>query len=111
MKNNTLTLIEDVTSTGSGPTVKVAGASFNVHATAQTTSGSGSSVVVIEGSNLPNPSKNSDWLELGTITLSPDTNGASDGFPVAASYDKLRARVTTMSGTGNRLSVYVCEGR
>lgn len=109
MKNNVLTLIENRTTTGSGPTVEVDGAVFTVHAMSDTTSGSGSAVVVIEGSSLPSPSRDSDWKELGTITLTPTTTGDSDGFPVVVPWDKVRARVTTLSGTGARLNVYLCE--
>jgi hypothetical protein len=111
VKNNILTLVEETTITGSSGILKVAGGQFTVHATSETSSGSGSAVVVIEGSNLPAPSKASDWKELGTITLTPTTTGDSDGFPVSASWDKVRARVTTISGTGVKLSVYICEGR
>lgn len=111
MKNNILTLLENASITGSGSALKVAGTLFTVHATAQTTSGTGSVVVVIEGSNLPNPSRDSDWNTLGTITLVPVTAGISDSFPVIVPWDKVRARVTTLSGTGTTLSAYVCEGR
>jgi hypothetical protein len=111
VKNNILTLIEETSITGSGPILKVAGGQFTVHATSETTSGSGSVVVVIEGSNLPSPSRSSDWKELGTITLTPTIGGDSDGFPVATSWDKVRARLTTITGTGVKMSAYICEGR
>lgn len=110
MKNNTLTLMENRSVTGSGEAIDVDGSGFTVQATAQTVSGTGSVVVVIEGSNIPSPSKDSDWKELGTITLTPVVAGDSDGFPVSASWDKVRARPTTITGTGTILSVYICEG-
>lgn len=110
MKNNILTLLENRTTTGAGPALDVDGSTFTVHAVAETTSGSGSVVVVIEGSSIPKPSRDTDWKELGTITLTPTIGGDSDGFPVSANWDKVRARPTTITGTGTTLSVYVCEG-
>lgn len=111
MKNNILTLLENASITGSSGLIKVAGSLFQVQASATTTAGTGSAIVVIEGSNLPNPTRNSDWNECGTITLVPTTSGVSDSFPVQTPWDKVRARVTTLSGTGVVLSVYLCEAR
>lgn len=50
--------------------------------------------VVIEVSN-----GGGQWLELGTITLSGTTSD-SDGFAYSARWSLIRARLTSISGTG-----------
>ena len=61
--------------------------------------GSVSATVQIEVSN-----DNTNWLVLGTITLS-GTTSASDGFASTANWRYVRSNCTAISGTSAALSV------
>lgn len=74
-----------------------------------TSSGSGSSAIVIEASNKDIPVEGSavDWTTLGTITLTLGTTQTNDGFVSAASWRWIRARVSSISGTGATVNAYL----
>lgn len=74
-----------------------------------TSSGSGASAIIIEASDKPSPveSTNVDWTTLGTITLTLGTTQTNDGFVSAASWRWVRARVSSISGTGATVNAYV----
>jgi hypothetical protein len=111
MKNSIITLIEETTITGAGPIIKSGGCPLNFHAAGVTSSGAGSVTLAIQGSNLPSPSVDTDWKDLGTISLTLSTTRASDSFGAAIPWINLRAKVTAISGTGAKVSAYVCEAR
>lgn len=60
-----------------------------------TTAGAGSATVKVQVSN-----NNSDWVDLGTITLTLSTTSSSDGFTSDAPWKYVRGNVTAISGTG-----------
>ena len=68
-----------------------------------TASGSGSAIVVVEVRN----SENSTWKTMATITLTLGTSVTSDGFVSSAAWRYVRARVTTLSGTGATVAANV----
>lgn len=74
-----------------------------------TSSGSGSGVVVIEASNksAPDTGTNVDWTTLGTITLTLGTTQTNDGFVSSASWRWVRARVSSISGTGATVNAHM----
>lgn len=74
-----------------------------IQASASTTSGNGTVVVVIEATN-----DDLAWLTVATITVNPQQGiVASDGVVISAPWRKLRARVTSISGTGTKVNVTV----
>jgi hypothetical protein len=74
-------------------------------AVSTTTAGTGSVTVTIEVSN-----DGSNWLTLGTISLTPTTSGVSDGFASVAPWANYRSNVTAISGTGAKVSVFMGAG-
>lgn len=66
-------------------------------------SGAVSASVFIEVSN-----DESQWLALGTITLS-GTNNASDGFAYAARWKVVRARIASISGAGANVTCVIAS--
>ena len=96
-----ITLLDGATATGTSTlTINDAPADKSCQASASTSSGTGSAVVDIEGSN-----DNSNWITLGTITLSPTTSGVTDGFAINAIWRNIRANLSTVSGTGSSVTV------
>lgn len=67
-------------------------------------SGAVSASVFIEVSN-----DESQWLALGTITLS-GTSSASDGFAYAARWKVVRARIASISGAGANVTCVMTGG-
>lgn len=89
------TLLNAVTSTATGDSVQssLEKARRTFQATVSGT-GAVSATVVVQVSN-----DNSNFLDLGTITLS-GTTSASDGFVSEAPWVFVRGKVTAISGTG-----------
>jgi len=65
-----------------------------------TTAGAGAATIKIQVSN-----NETDWLDLGTISLTLATTSSSDGFAAEAPWQYVRANVTALSGTGASVSV------
>lgn len=74
-----------------------------------TSSGAGAAAIVIEASNKATPveSTNVDWTTLGTISLTLGTTQTNDGFVSVASWRWVRARVSSISGTGATVNAYM----
>lgn len=89
------------TATGAGATVDGIGAAKTYQVVGATTAGSGSAVVAIQCSN-----DGSNWDTLGTITLTLSTTSSSNSFASSDRCYRIRANVTTLSGTGASVSVY-----
>lgn len=64
-------------------------------ASGTTSSGTGSVTVNVEVSN-----DLSNWIVLGTISLSLSTTSATDGFTAEGPWTWVRGNVTAISGTG-----------
>jgi hypothetical protein len=70
--------------------------------TGKTTSGTGAVSVDVKVSN-----NNVDWILAGTISLTLGTTLATDGFNMTASWGWARGEVTSISGTGASVSLYM----
>ena len=101
MKTITLLNAATTTATGTGYTAMDVRYDTENRVFQATVSGTGavSATVNVEVSN-----DNTNWLVLGTITLS-GTTSASDGFAAGAPWPYTRARVTAISGTSAAVTV------
>lgn len=95
-------ILDAATATGAGNVATLDTVDLTFQAAGTTSSGSGSATVVIQVSD-----NNSDWLTLGTITLTLGTTSTSDGFASAATWAFVRANVTAISGTDATVSVWM----
>lgn len=101
------TAILTKTATGAGSTYEVnrkaEDAKQRVFQAAGTTSaGSGSATVVVQVS-----CNDSDWITLGTITLTLGTSSTSDGFASDAPWPYVRGNCTAISGTNASVTLYM----
>lgn len=101
------TLLASATTTGAGeefqPDLNVyhrPGAKRTFQATGSVASSTGSASVAVQVSN-----DGTNWLTLGTITLSLTTSQSSDGFSSDAPWEYVRGNVTSISGTGAAVSL------
>ena len=67
-------------------------------------SNTGSFVCSIEVSNEATPT---NWITIGTITLSPNNNTVSDGFTSFGAWRHTRANITTFTGPNTLAKVWV----
>lgn len=93
-------LLDNVTATGAGSYVKVRGdkpqqAYATFQAVGAMSSGTGSATINVEVSN-----NATNWLTLGTITLSLSTTAATDGFVSNATWTYVRGNVTALTANG-----------
>lgn len=93
-------LLTDATSTVTGSEVECWHTNRTFEVYGNTSSGSGSAVVVIEVRN----SQNAPYKTLATVTLTLGTTVTSDGATSPAAWRYCRARVTTLTGTGATVS-------
>lgn len=98
---NTVYLLENATGTATGGSKNpVYKGSISLQAKGQTTSGAGAADVVVEVSN-----DNSNWVAMGTISLTLSDTTTSDGFVSDARWPYIRGRVDSISGTGAAVSL------
>jgi hypothetical protein len=71
-------------------------------AAGQTTATTGAAAVNVEVSN-----DNVNWIVMGTISLTLGTTTTTDGFVTDASWSYVRGRVTSISGTGATVSLFM----
>lgn len=88
-------LLSAATATGAGQAYQPGTPKRTFHATGLTTAGAGSATIVVQVSN-----DGSNWLTLGTITLTLATTVSGDGFASDAPWRHVRGNVTAISGTG-----------
>lgn len=94
-------LITNATVTGAGSALNVLGThNMTFQAVGATSSGAGSATIKIQISN-----DGTNWLDLGTITLTLATTTSSDGFASYASWAFVRANVTAISGTDAAVTI------
>lgn len=100
---NTFKLCTDKTTTGVENTFNLTQQTVSAdrvfQATGTTTSGTGAATVAIQVS-----ANNTDWLSLGTISLSLSTTAATDGFAATGNWPYVRSNVTAISGTGAKVT-------
>lgn len=97
-------LLSGATGTGAGTGVNATCTYRTFQAYGTTSSGAGAATIKIQVSN-----DNSNWLDLGTISLTLATTASSDGFASSAKWQFVRANVTAISGTGASVSVLFAE--
>ena len=85
------------------PSMEIAPGLHSYQATASTTD-AGSAVIDIQGSNELTPT---NWVTLGTISLSPNNSTVTDGFTTFAAWKYTRANITTLTGTSPQVKVWV----
>lgn len=97
-------LLKAATTTGAGSSVNSTCTYRTFQAYGTTTAGAGAATIKIQVSN-----DDSNWIDLGTITLTLATTVSSDGFASSAKWQHVRANVTAISGTGASVSVLMAE--
>jgi hypothetical protein len=102
-----ITLISNAIATGAGPSQLIVSSQIDqanktFQATGTTTSGTGAVAVAVEVSN-----DNTNWIAMGTISLTLGTTIATDGFVSIASWTYVRGNVTSISGTGATVSLFM----
>lgn len=102
-------LLTDVTTTLTGGKYPPQCVNRTFQGMGTTSSGSGAAAIVIEASNKSAPveASNVDWTTLGTISLTLGTTQTNDGFVSAASWRWIRARVSSISGTGATVNAHL----
>ena len=88
-------LLSAVTATGAGSTYKKPATKCSFQAYGTTTAGAGAATITVEVSN-----DGTNWLTMGTITLTLSTTAANDGFTSDSPWTNVRGNVTAISGTG-----------
>jgi hypothetical protein len=66
-----------------------------------TSSGAGSATILVQGSL-----DDTNWITLGTISLTLGTAATSDGFATDAPWLYIRGNCTAISGTGASVTLY-----
>lgn len=96
MAISTETLLNAVTTTGAGAAraLRMDG-KRTFQALGATTAGAGAAAVLVQVSN-----DGSNWITIGTITLTLATTESSDGFASDAKWRYVRGNVQSISGTG-----------
>lgn len=102
-------LLSSATATGAGTSYTPICTIRTFQAMGTTSSGSGASAIIIEASNkfAPTEATNVDWTTLGTISLTLGTTQTNDGFVSDAPWKWIRARVSSISGTGASVNAYM----
>lgn len=99
-KPQLVTMLSAATTVSNSEAFKLWGSNRVFQASGTTSSGSGSATVLIQVSL-----DNSNWVTLGTISLTLGTTATSDGFASDAPWIYTRARVSAISGTGASVNV------
>lgn len=95
-------LLNAATATGAGSSCDKPRGSCTYHIIGSTTAGAGAATVTLEVSN----DETDNFLVIKTFNLVLGTSIVGDGFEVTASWQKIRANVTAISGTGASVTVY-----
>lgn len=102
----TLLSAQTTTATGSAfsPPINVAERRF--HANGTTSAGVGAATILIEVSEVPNPTTG-DWFTLATLSLTLGTVNTSTGTSSTAKWAAVRARISAISGTTATVNCYM----
>ena len=99
-------LITAAAVTGAGAALDVRGKpSMTFQASGATSAGAGAATVKIQVSN-----DGTNWVDLGTITLTLSSTSSSDGFAAFAAWAYVRANITAISGTNAAVTVTCAVG-
>lgn len=106
MVNRTVRLAYQRITTGQGQQVEPHSAKKVFQARGRTSSGSGSAIVKIQGSNFGGTDSD-DWVLIGTITLTLSSSGDTDGFATDAPWSYVRYDVDTLTGTDASVDIFM----
>jgi hypothetical protein len=101
-KISSVKLLSAATATGAGESHSPWTNFRTFQAVGRTTAGAGGVDADVEGSN-----DGINWIDLGTITLVLSTTDSTDGFASDAAWRYVRANVTSISGTGASVDVWL----
>lgn len=105
---SSVVLLSGATTTQSGARHTAWDAKLTFQAVGRTTSGSGAATIDIQVSNVTNPTQDAHWLTAMTISLTlTSANDVGDGQEFDARWRHVRARVTSISGTGASVDVFM----
>jgi hypothetical protein len=107
---STITLLSNATTAGQTgtaqniQTLRIVQDNRTFQATGQTTSGTGTATVNVEVSN-----DSSNWILMGSITLTLGTTTTSDGFVAQANWTYVRGKIPSagITGTGASVNLYM----
>ena len=106
---STITLLSNATTASqTGPvqniqTLKILQHNRTFQATGQTTTSTGAAVINVEVSN-----DNSNWILMGSISLTLGTTTTTDGFVAQANWTYIRGKVSSItSGVGASVNLYM----
>lgn len=102
---SSMILINNATATGAGAsqniqTLRIPQDNRTFQATGQTSTSTGAASVLVEVSN-----DNSNWITMGTISLTLGTATTTDGFVSSANWTWVRGKVFSISGTDATVSL------
>lgn len=96
------TILSAATAIGAGGTISMSSGFRSFQAYGATSSGAGAATIEIQVSN-----DTTNWLVLGTITLTLATTVSNDGLSAISGWPYCRANVSALSGTGASVNVTV----
>lgn len=97
-------ILDDVTTTATGTAVEPYGPKMSFQSQGSVSASTGSATILIEVSN-----DNTNWITMSTHTLSLTTTESASvvGSTADASWNKVRARVSAISGTNATVSTWI----
>lgn len=102
-----VTILAAAIATGAGLAHQPRDTLRTFQATGTTSAGAGAASINIEGSNVPTPAVDGDWVTIGTIDLTLATTKAGGGFVSQAPWLHVRANVASISGTDATVDVFM----
>lgn len=102
MKINAVNIQDAVTGVATGANHHPWNQQRTFQAIGSTSAGAGAATIIIEVSN-----NGTDFLTIGTITLTLATTASNDGFASDAPWRFVRSRVSAISGTGATVTVWM----
>lgn len=98
----TSTLLSSVLVTGAGSSINAWMKDKTFQAIGSTTAGAGACVVLVQASN-----DDTNWITIGTITLTLGVTATSDGFASDAQWAYIRGNVQSISGTNASVTLII----
>lgn len=102
---NNQELLVEVTAIEATKRLRTQSKDFTVQAKGQTSSGAGTATILVQASNLDNPTVDTDWVTLDTLSLTLATTTSSDFGQFSATWRWVRANLTVLTGTGAAVTV------
>lgn len=96
-------ILNAATATGAGSAYSPRAVDRSFQAIGRTTAGAGACAVKVQGSN----DGGTTWIDIATISLTLSTTDATDGFASNAAWQQIRANVSSISGTGANVDIWM----